>query len=565
MARDPRVDAYLIDVVEAAQGDDAGALAAVVSRAAEARGVHVDLVLDRVVEPMAEVLPIRVDDEVLVALGPWLPGFVREALLSADRRRQHGVHHTDPALASTVCGLALDLIPAQRETTVLDPAVGGGVFLLAAGGLLPGAPSEIVGRLHGCDIDPLATAVTRAALTIWSGGVPPPEENLVVGDFLGADTSFEPVDLIVGNPPFLSQLKGETTRGRDERQRLAERWPRVGRYVDTAAAFMLAAADGLASAGVWALVQPDSVLGASDAEPVRERLDATVPVERVWVDDQRRFDASVDTVALIGRRGRTAVSIHGGIPAETLGTIDPPSTQSWAPLLAVARGVPVVGDLRTAGQLGDIADITAGFRDQFYGLRDAVIEDESAAFPLITSGLIDPLTNRWGETACRYDKRSWSHPGVVLDRVAPEIRAWVDARLRPKVLVASQTPTIEAVADPEGVLVPCTPVVSVQPHDPADVVRIAALLTCPITTALLAQASTGTALSADSLRVSASRLADLPLPGDRHAWDEAARAGDVAPTGAAMQRAFGVDDPGLMDWWTARQPRRPNLSRSPRR
>jgi hypothetical protein len=178
---------------------------------------------------------------------------------------------------------------------------------------------------------------------------------------------------------------------------------------------------------------------------------------------------------------------------------------------------------------------------------------------LITSGLIDPLVNRWGAAPCRYDKRAWLYPAVTLELVADDIGDWVKARLRPKVLVASQTPTIEAIVDLAGELVPCTPVVTVEPHDPDDLWRIAALLTCPVTSALLAQAASGTALSADALRVSASRLAELPIPADDGAWTlaaVAAKAGDVAATGAAMQQAFAIDDPALVEWWLARLPNR---------
>jgi hypothetical protein len=556
------VDAYLRRVVEIATADHAAVLAAVTTRAATVRGLVVDFTLDgKVVAPSPEVLAVEADENLLVEAGPWLIGFVREALLSATDRRRGGVHHTDPALAAEIAGLAIELLDRPHvEIVVVDPAVGGGVFLLAAAERLEAPPSEVVSRLHGGDVDPLAVAATRAALTIWSGGIEPPSANLQVADYLDPTVSFPGADLVIGNPPFLSQLKGTTARAISERRHLANRWPGVGRYVDTAAAFMLAAVDGLVSGGVWALIQPDSVLGASDAGSVRARLAATAPVERILVDDARRFDAAIDTVALIGREGSSGdVSIFGGVPASELGVVSLPSPQSWAPLLAPARGVPTVPEIAVAGTLGDLAVTTAGFRDQFYGLRHAVTEDEHADVKLITSGLIDPLVNRWGATSCRYDKRAWLHPAVALELVADDIHDWVMARLRPKVLVASQTPTIEAIVDPVGELVPCTPVVTVEPHDPDDVWRIAALLTCPVTSALLAQAASGTALSADALRVSASRLAELPIPADHSAWMTAAvaaRAGDVVATGAAMQQAFGIDDPGLVTWWHSRLPNR---------
>ena len=556
------VDAYLQGVVEVAPADHAAALAAVTERAATTRGLVVDFILDgKVVAPSREVLAVEADDELFTERGPWLIGFVREALLSASDRRRGGVHHTDPALAAEIAGLAIELLGRRHdEIVVVDPAVGGGVFLLAVAERLEAAPAEVVHHLHGCDVDPMAVAVTRAALTIWSGGIEPPSTHLQVTDYLDPMTSFPGADLVIGNPPFLSQLKGATVRATSERHNLANRWPGVGRYVDTAAAFMLASVDGLLSGGVWALIQPDSVLGASDAESVRARLATTAPVERIWVDNARRFDAAIDTVALIGREGSSSdVTIFGGVPASQLGVVSLPSPKSWAPLLAPARGVPAVHEIAVAGTLGDLALTTAGFRDQFYGLRHAVTEDEHAEVRLITSGLIDPLVNRWGATPCRYDKRAWLHPAVTLELVADDIGDWVKARLRPKVLVASQTPTIEAIVDLAGELVPCTPVVTVEPHDPDDLWRIAALLTCPVTSALLAQAASGTALSADALRVSASRLAELPIPADDGAWTlaaVAARAGDVAATGAAMQQAFAIDDPALVEWWHSRLPNR---------
>ena len=65
---------------------------------------------------------------------------------------------------------------------VLDPAVGGGVFLLAAGEAMPGGRAERVERLRGFDIDPVAVATTRAALALWSGGTEPALDAVRVAD-----------------------------------------------------------------------------------------------------------------------------------------------------------------------------------------------------------------------------------------------------------------------------------------------------------------------------------------------------------------------------------------------
>lgn len=515
------------------------------------------------VAPNLDVEAVAADPWVLSRWGPWLPGFVREAMLSSGDRHRTGVHHTAPDLADAVLAVACAVAaPLDIHTTVADPAVGGGAFLLAAAGRMVGPRDEVVGRLLGCDIDPLAVAATCAALTLWSGGTAPPPGSVVVADFLDEDPFSKAPDLIVGNPPFLSQLRGDTIRTEETRTRIATRWSGVGRYVDGAAAFLLASADTVAPDGTVALIQPDSVLSALDARPIRARLAGFAPPAAIWVDDQRRFDAAVDTIAVVCRQGTntTDVGLWSGVPASLdahhQGGL---SADSWAPYLAIQRGVPKLPEFPGGRTLGEIANVTAGFRDQFYGLRDAVADSPDAAVHLITSGLIDPLVNGWGSRPCRFDQRRWSHPGVDLERVAPAIGDWVADRLRPKVLVASQTRVIEAIVDARGDLLPCTPVISVEPGvDAPSLWHLAALLTCPVATVRLVQASTGSALSADAVRVSAARLATLPLPADTALWDEAAsraEAGDVSATGELMMAAHGLTDrTDLLVWWSDRLP-----------
>ena len=210
--------------------------------------------------------------------GPWLPGFVREALTSDGERHDAGVHHTPPRVVDQVLDRALiHAEPLDEQTTVLDPAVGGGAFLLAMAERMPGTPFDIVARLHGVDVDPLAVATTRAALSLWAGG-DVALDTVRVGDHLVDDPfATKRFDLVVGNPPFLSQLRGGTPRSQAQRAALAERWAGVGGYVDDAAAFLLAGVDALADGGTVVLVQPASVLGAVDARSVRERLARSAP------------------------------------------------------------------------------------------------------------------------------------------------------------------------------------------------------------------------------------------------------------------------------------------------
>lgn len=554
---DPEVFRFVEACAAASPDDVAGAIAAVVRRVAQAQRIDVDLIVGgHAVEPAIVVLEMDDDGVCAGEWGPWLPGFIREALQSIERQRRLGVHHTPPHVVDEI----LDLLerttgPIAAHATVLDPAVGGGAFLLAVAERMDGDRSRVVEKLWAVDIDPVALGTAHAALSLWAGGRVP-TDRFVPGDFLAPQTTDrlpDRVDLVVGNPPFLSQLKGPTSRDAHARAALRARWPDVGRYVDDAAAFLLAGAERLTPDGVVGLVQPDSVLASSDAAPVRSRLQATAPVRGLWVDTERSFVAAVDTVAVVASVGEPGpVRIGSTLVAE-------PTGASWGHLLAVARGVPVVELPATNGTLGSIAELTAGFRDQYYGLVDAVVDDVDADHPLITVGLIDPLQNRWGVVPARFAKQRLEHPGVELDRVDPSVAEWVRARLVPKVLVASQTKVIEAIVDETGRTVPSVPVVSVEPTAEAPSLwHVAALLTSPVATVLAVLDAAGTALSADAIRVSAARLARLPLPADRVAWDEAAaaaRRGDVDGCGRAMLRAHGLEERSdVLDFWETRRP-----------
>src|SRR3546814_4943574 len=119
-----------------------------------------------------------------------------------------------------------------------------------------------------------------------------------------------------------------------------------------------------------------------------------------------------------------------------------------------------------------------------YGLVGHVREAAEGAVPapLVTSVSIGVATCTWGQRPIRFAKRSWARPEVDLPALAAanqRTSAWVERLRRPKVVVATQTRVLEAAADHSGSWVAATPVVSVLPHDPADVARLTAVLCAP--------------------------------------------------------------------------------------
>jgi hypothetical protein len=425
---------------------------------------------------------------------------------------------------------------------VLDPACGDGRFLVAAARQIVAAGATPV--LTGVDID----------LTGLRGAVIPrrvAKIEAIEADSLAFDWGSRRFDVVVGNPPFLSQMASATAR--DGGSRFGG-----GTYANAAADFLalasrLAAEDG----GHVGLVLPVSVLTARDAGPIRQAIAASCALRWFWSSTSMMFDAAVRTCAIGLERGNGRGAVIRAIGPEFASTapVEPPHMSSanhhWGWLIADAHGLPAVPTVTSASTISDHALVTANFRDQYYGLVGAVRDDADGP-PLITTGLIDVATCRWGERPTRFAKQRFAAPRVDRAELAPFMQRWADRCLVPKVLVATQTRVIEAVVDARGEWLPAVPVIRLVPHDPARLWEIAAVLTSPIASALIAEQSVGSGLSHSTVRVSQRTLGLLPWPeGGLTAAVSALRDGDIERCGRAVDHAFDVDDATLFDWWNS--------------
>jgi hypothetical protein len=540
-----------------------------------------------------------------VGAGPELLGAAYEATIAPHRRRRTGAHYTPPTLARRLAEIALEGL-TDDPAGVCDPACGGGAFLLAAGEVLEAAGlhrREIVERrLWGIDVDPLAVAVTEAALYLWSGAVP--AGHLVVGDALTDPWPASGFAAVVGNPPFLSQLGESTARSADASTRLRTRFGDLIRpYTDTAWIFLVAGAESVRPGGRVVLIQPQSVLSARDAAGIRRRL----PLEGLWLTDRPVFAAAVRVCAPVVRvvdrphrnlrrwAGANVIEMPSvsGFAGDDIGAviempsvsgfagdgwaegIEMPSVSGfagdgWADLAAGILGVPDVAPA-TGRTVGDVATATAGFRDEYYGLTGFVVERGDGPLPkLITSGLIEPGRVAWGERSLRYAGRRWLAPRLDVHALRahgePRVARWVDDRLVPKVVVATQSRVVEAAVDRDGTWVPSTPVISVTaPADRLD--HIAAALLAPPITALARRRYAGAALATGAVKLAARQVLELPIPEPGDQWDAAAglvaglpaiddpvaREAVLVAAGELMIGAYGIVDRGgeLLEWWAA--------------
>jgi hypothetical protein len=152
---------------------------------------------------------------------------------------------------------------------------------------------------------------------------------------------------------------------------------------------------------------------------------------------------------------------------------------------------------------------------------------------------------------------------------APAGQRWVARTSVPKVLVATQTRVVEVAVDESGACVPSVPAIAVVPACAGELWHLAAAVASPAATVWLLRRAPGAALARGALKVAARDLADLPLPGDAAAWDDAAAAlrafaaQDEPSAGrgaarealdaftAAAAAAYG-SSPEVVAWWRAR-------------
>lgn len=466
-------------------------------------------------------------------------GDLLEAAFTPAARQASGAHYTPAPLAAELARRALG---DRQRPRVGDPACGGGALLLAVARHLAAAgedPLEVVGRLWGMDVDPVAVATTEVALTLWAGAAPPPG-HLLVADALADPVPWPLLDVVVGNPPFLSELHAATSRSTRATARLRSRFgPAVRAYTDMASLFLLAACDLAAPGATVALLQPQSVLAARDAAGVRDAVAMRGRVTDVWFPTSGAFNAAVDVC----------------VPIIEVGSAELPPR--WSAHLARRNGVPLVA-LAAGAVLGGEATTTAAFRSEYYGMVDHVHEqaDLPGGRPIITTGLVDLGGCTWGQRPARIGRRSWDRPVLDVDALAGRAAVWARRTAGPKLVVATQTRVVEVVVDETGTWIPGVPLVVVL-APPEQLWRLAAALASPAITAWALQEAAGTALTPQSLKVTAALLRRVPLPSDGAAWETgtaAFRAGDLPAYVAAMGVAYGAS-PEVGEWWVERAKR----------
>jgi SAM-dependent methyltransferase len=278
------------------------------------------------------------------------------ALDDPTRRKAEGIYYTPDAIVAQVIRNTLGLWLAGRQPAdvralaVLDPACGGGVFLVAAyrylldwhrvaGGQLDADDRQrlLLDHIFGVDLDPQAVALTRQALIEACGCAVDLEANIRLGDaLLGADFPTETAprfdwhsafpgvfaaggfSVVLGNPPW-----GQKEMARDEavKRYLWQRFLSSAGIFDLFRPFVELGVNLTATGGRFGMVLPDIVL-LKDYPQTRLLLLDQLTLERIDCWGMAFPGAVIDAVSIAGIK-QPAAECH------QVTVCEPASGNSW--------------------------------------------------------------------------------------------------------------------------------------------------------------------------------------------------------------------------------------------
>ncbi len=297
---------------------------------------HSDLTLHA--EPLADAVG-RVAARLSVEDASYIIGSLYTGMMPARLRAQQGAYYTPPALCERLLDLASDAGVDWRSARVLDPASGGGAFLVAAArrmaaGLesLPANNSltHIQRHLHGFELDPfagwMAQVFVDATLDPLYGDAGNRLRPVVRAvDALEQTPESDRYDLVVGNPPYGRVRLTPSMRDRFRRS-LFGHANLYGVFTDLALRF---AKPG----GAIAYVTPTSFLAGEYFKALRGLLGREAPPVCIDFVGARKgvfADVLQETVLSVFRRGdgRADASVHHIFP-DSNGCIEKTATGSF--------------------------------------------------------------------------------------------------------------------------------------------------------------------------------------------------------------------------------------------
>jgi hypothetical protein len=432
---------------------------------------------------------------------------------SATRSSRLGVYYTPKPIVQYIVHSTIHRAIENTSTpNILDPACGGGVFLLEAYQYLLdqlenkqkqpcwNAHCCLLQLIHGVDIDPFAVKVTR--LSLWlkllesqapqllDDSEPPtalPDLNICVGNALTVVTTdkaaatenitpafdwrsaFPTVfaaggfDVVIGNPPYID-AESMAVHLPEWRSYCTAHYQSAKGNWDLFCVFIEKALELCRTGGFTSMIVPNKLLSADYARAARAILSganqllclrdySTVPI----------FAASVYPVVYLAQKTEprsTTMTLY-----EQMQTVEQArcshlvslqnsnwSNQAWS----VSNDIQarLMQRLEQYPKLGDLTQVTgAATVAEAYAIQP-LIRNRQCSEPedlrLINSGTIDRYRMLWGDKPLRYLGQLYSHPVINSSQLGQLLpRRLLQAR-QPKIIVAGMTRRLECLLDQSG-------------------------------------------------------------------------------------------------------------------
>ncbi len=243
---------------------------------------------------------------------------------ASESSKELGAYYTDSIVAAFLVQWAL----VSGRERVLDPCFGGGVFLNAARDRLRALGGDPTAQIYGIELDVRAY---QDFLGQWDGGRD--RTHLIHASFFDVHVGeLPPIDVVVGNPPFIRYQRFSGAMRQSALERAREAGVTVSSLTSSWAPFLVHAVQFLMPGGRLAMVAPAELAHASYARPVLEHLCRSFRQIRILTFRQRLFAKLSEDTVLVLAEGR-------GERFEALRVLDlsglaalPPLTRDAAPL-----------------------------------------------------------------------------------------------------------------------------------------------------------------------------------------------------------------------------------------
>ncbi len=401
-------------------------------------------------------------------------------------RKSGGIYYTPQPMVEYIVRSTLSLRLAADLPQILDPACGGGAFLLTAYRYLRAYakhsdPETLLSCLHGVDIDPQSVAISQISLWLQSlEGADGRnqrrisflklEQNIRCGNAV-IDNSPAPsfwqtafpkalaaggFDCVIGNPPYMD-AELMSAEYPDWRAYCAQHYQAAAGNWDLFCIFIEKALQLCQIGGLSGLIVPNKLLSAGYAAATRQLLSQTDLQSIRDYSNIAVFNAAVYPIVYISQKVEQRNSI--AVQYEKMLTLEQVQESRWIQITdSTAPWITASSDLmRRLDQLpklGSLAQISgAATVAEAYALRSLIqncSRPQPADLRLVNSGTIDRYRCLWGQKRLRYLGQSYQHPVVTAQNLPHLPFRRLNQAQQPKLIVAGMGLRLEAMLDQTG-------------------------------------------------------------------------------------------------------------------